>query len=127
MDFFSPIKAFRTCYDTFELGKGGPELEPHRISYGYVSRVFEAAAEAVLALTSAALSSDAVSFICACGLAFSMCFEEGTLIILSSPFLPRSPVFKFIWKNQTSRETGSRGRQRARTDYRGGDLRRVDR
>ena len=52
MDFFSPIKAFRTCYDTFELGKGGPDLEPHRILYGYVSRVFEAAAEAVLALSS---------------------------------------------------------------------------
>ncbi|KAF9650795.1 hypothetical protein BDM02DRAFT_3127458 [Thelephora ganbajun] len=57
MDFFSTIKAFRTCYDTFELGEGGPELEPHRISYGYVSRVFEAAAEAILALSSKAFSS----------------------------------------------------------------------
>ena len=63
MDFFSPIKAFRTCYDTFELGKGAPELEPHRISYGYVSRVFEAAAEAVLALSSKPFSSDTVGFI----------------------------------------------------------------
>ena len=60
-DFFSPIKAFKTCYDTFDLGEDGPELELHRISYGYVSRVFEAAAEAVMALSSAALSSDAVS------------------------------------------------------------------
>lgn len=60
MDFFSPIKAFRNCYDRFGLGKGGPDLEPHRISYGYVSRVFEAAAEAVLALSSAALSPDIV-------------------------------------------------------------------
>ena len=60
MDFFSPVQAFRTCYDTFELGKGGPELEPHRISYGYVSRVFEAAAEAVRALSSMTLSPDTV-------------------------------------------------------------------
>jgi len=64
MDFFSPVKAFRTCYDTFELGKAGPELELHRISYGYVSRVFEAAAEAVLALSSEAFGSNAVRFIC---------------------------------------------------------------
>ena len=63
MDFFSPVKAFRTCYDAFGLGKGGPELEPHRISYGYVSRVFEAAAEAVLALSSKAFSSGTVRFI----------------------------------------------------------------
>ena len=52
---------FRNFYDAFELGKGGPELEPHRIAYGYVSRVFEAAAEAVLALSSAESNSYAVS------------------------------------------------------------------
>jgi len=78
MDFFSPIKAFRTCYDTFELGKGGPELEPHRISYGYVSRVFEAAAEAVLALSSKAFSSDTVGF--------------------HSPCIPLFFVFNFVWE-----------------------------
>ena len=66
MDFFSPVKAFRTCYDTFELGKAGPELEPHGISYGYVLRVFETAAEAALALSSEAFSSNTVRFICLC-------------------------------------------------------------
>jgi len=64
MDFFSPVKAFRTFYDKFELGKAGPELELHRISYGYVSRVFEAAAEAVLALSSETFSSNTVRSIC---------------------------------------------------------------
>jgi len=60
---FSPIKTFRTCYDTPGLGEAGPEPELYRISYGHVSRVSAAAAEAILALSFEAFSSNIVRFI----------------------------------------------------------------
>ena len=66
MGLFSPIKAFRTCYDTFELRKAGPELELHRISYGSVRRVFEAAAEVVPRYLPRHSVANTVGFICLC-------------------------------------------------------------
>lgn len=60
---FSPIIPSKTCYDTFRLGKAGPEPELYRISYGHVSRVSAAVAEAILALSLEAFSPNIVRFI----------------------------------------------------------------
>ena len=56
---FSPIKHFRA----FGLGKAGPKPELYRISYGHVSRMSAAAAEAILALSLEAFSPNIVRFI----------------------------------------------------------------
>ena len=57
-------KSLQSLLRYVRLGKAGPEPELYRISYGYVSRASEAAAEAILALSFEAFQTPYVSFGC---------------------------------------------------------------
>lgn len=102
----------RTCYHTFELGKAGPELELHRLSYRYISGAFEAAAEAVPALSSEAFSSNTMLFI--------------YMYVISRLCFPSGPLFQLTFIRNVSRG-GSRWGRSARADYCGFHLRKADR